>query len=247
MMADAGRTRDEQLAHLYVELGAPLLTYSPRLKPGLVLVGIGAAVAAGFAFFIPLVSLLGVLVMILGGAGLWPELRSTGYRICPAGVVVVGWRRIECCRWADVASLDFIRTQRRSHGWALAGDSDLSADIRRQDGAHFVLNWITQPVMAFLDANVYAVLLPRVQNELNSGRQVSFGEVVVGPEGLLVRGALTRWDEIEKVEFQHTIVVRKRIDRPLYLFNVHNLSAFMALVNARLSSGRFTVPGGEAG
>jgi hypothetical protein len=245
--------REPELARCYVELGDPVAGYSPNFSSRLSLVGVAALVFPLGFVLLQRITLLGVILLVLGLVGvlfliqgIWIELGSMAYRICPRGIVVLSRRRIEGFAWRDVASLELLRTTQAMGGWSLAESGTLSAIIKRRDGRRFVLKWLSPQAMGFVQGHVFAEMAPRVRDELNRGQSVRFGEVEMSPGALFHKRERIAWESVEKVEFSHTVVVHKRDGTRAYLFNVANLDLFLALANARLTTGRFDLPGNPA-
>ena len=127
-------------------------------------------------------------------------------------------------------------------GWSLASSGTLSAIVTRRDGRKFVLKWLSPQAVGFVQAQVFREMAPRVRDELNGGQSVRFGDVEMSRDALVHKGERIPWEEIEKVEFSHTVVVRKRDGTRAYFFNVANLDLFLELAHARSTTGRFDLP-----
>ena len=242
--------REPELARCYVELGDPVVCYSPNVRLRLSLVGVAALVLLLGFVLLQRMALLGVILLILGLVGIivliqetWIELGSMAYRICPRGIVVLLRRKIEAFAWRDVASLELLRTTQAMGGWSLAETGTLSAIIKRRDGRRFVLKWLSPQAMGFVQGHVFVEMASRVRDELNRGQPVRFGEVEMSLDALLHKRERIAWESVEKVEFSHTVVVHKHDGTRAYLFNVANLDLFLALANAHLTTGRFDLPG----
>ena len=241
--------REPELARCFVELGDPVAGYSPSFRSKLILLAVAA-----LAFFLGLVllqriTLLGMILLLLGLlgtlssiTGIWTDLRSMAYRICPGGIVALPWRRVEGFPWRDVAALELLRTTQTMGGWSLAGSGTLSAIVTRQDGRKVELKWLSPQAVGFVQGQVFREMAPRVLDELNRGQPVRFGELEMRPDALVHKRERIPWDEIEKVEFSHTVVVSKRDGTRAYFFNVDNLNLFLALAHARSTTGRFDLP-----
>jgi hypothetical protein len=241
-------TRHPELARLIAELGDPIAGYSPDLRPALWVIGLASA-AIVLALSLPLgfairlwTAWLSALALAFGISMLWPALMSLGYRVCPAGLAVISWHRVERCRWPEIESLRVLQRTQTMGGWTLAGSGSLSAMVEMRGRKRFELKWLTAPSAAFIERETYRAMLPRVQEALDAGRSVAFGEVAVAREGLNHKRTLVPWEEIDRIEFRHTVIVRKRDGSSVYVFDVPNLGLFMDVANARLSTGRFVLP-----
>src|SRR5262245_505881 len=245
----ADPARNPELARCFVELGDPVAGYSPNFRSRLILLAVsalalflGPALPQEFTLLGVILMLLGLLCSLLSIAGIWAELRTLAYRICPGGIVALPWGRIEAFPWRDVVALEFLRTSTSMGGWSLAGGGMLSAMVTRRDGRKFLLKWFSPQALGFLQGQVFREMAPRVRDELNRGQPVRFGEVEMSLDGLIHKRERIPWAEIEKVDFSHTVVVYKRDGTRAYFFHVPNLDLFLALAHARATTGRFELP-----
>jgi hypothetical protein len=235
----ADPARDPELARCFVELGDPVAGYSPNFRSRLLLLAIAALVlllGPALVQRIPWLAVvllpLGILGIVVSIAAIKPELRSMPYRICPGGIVALPWRRIECFPWRDVAALQILRTT----GTMRAA---LSAIVTRKDGRKFELKRLSPEAVGFVQEHIFREMAPRVLDELNRGLPVRFGDLEMRPDALVHKRERILWEEIEKVEFSHRVVVHKHDGTRAYFFDVANLDLFLALAHARLTTGRF--------
>jgi hypothetical protein len=229
-------SREEQLSRLLAELGMPLVEHTRNLVPAVVMTVTGAGLFVAGVLYGPrfpsrillgLVLLGAFLLAQFGVSELWRQIRWDGYRICRDGVILLLWRRIESCRWNEVAAFHFYVGNHRS------------AVVGRIDGVRLVLNGITAETAQFLGANIIRAQLPPAIDDLNAGREVSFADIAIGRDGLLHRTGVVPWEEFEKIDIREPITMIKRQEPHLYLHELPNAGLFALLVGERLSRGRF--------
>jgi hypothetical protein len=224
----------------------PIAGYSPNWKPGLILIGVGAAALAlvgiHLLFVVP-----GVIAALMGFSSIWPQLASSNYRICPGGVVFWRLRRVECCPWSQVRTIEFTRKTQTMYGWSLAGSSELSGKLVRQDDRRFLLRWLTPPLISLIEQETYRVLLPRAREDLAAGKEVVFRNVTVRREGLVHRGNPILWEEIAAIDVGHNVEVKKRDGTRAYIWDVPNLTLFLLLARERLPQANVPVGPSAAG
>jgi len=223
-------SNNPQLASLLEALGQPLIRFSPTWWSGLVGVGVGAAmITAAIAFELSFLTWFGVLAFVVGVGTIAHELLSFAYTICPGGLVMQRWGRIESCPWSQIATLEFEQTTTLVNGWSVGSAPTLTAVIARHDGRKFTLKWLTRPVAEYIEAKACQIMMPVAHEKLDAGQEVGFGQVALSLTGLRHRKIFVCWKEIESVTFQQRAGVRMRDGSVRHLQDVPNLSLCLAM------------------
>ena len=227
-------SRDSQLATIQTQLGSPLTGYSSSWRATLLIAAVGVAVAALGLSLKTNLFWVGTFVLVASMRSAVLHVAFSGYRVCPGGLILFRWGRVETCTWQAIATLEFLRTRFYVNGMSAGTESTLSGAIVRRDGRRFELVELTRPTAEYIELMTNEVLLPEVEARLEAGDAVSFGGVTLTREGLRHRGVLHSYDHVEALEFRHLVVVRMREGPVLYLHGILNLSLFYTLVTARI-------------
>lgn len=162
--------------------------------------GRGADGATAIAVFMLTVILSGLGIMMIRGAVRSNRTRVTVYQ---AGLVVVNPPKVLSFPWEAIAACTENRTRHTYHfipimteyGYRLKREDGLEAEISGNISRH-------KQLAESIREKLFQHKLPSVLDAIQRGTGISFGPILLGPEGITFRQKFLPWLEVKSVKLE---------------------------------------------